>query len=293
MFLTIFTPVFNRGHLVRRVYDSLCRQQSFGFEWLVINDGSTDETDDVLKDIIGHHELPFEINYISRGNRGLMRTINQALDLAKGELFCRVDSDDYAKDNLVSSIQKYWPSIADDYQICSLAFLSQDEHSQTVGYHPFADLQRCNFTDYRSRFGGVGDRNEVMKTAVFRLFKFPEFEGEKFCPEGLVWNRIARKYDALYVPEAIYVKESTSDSITADIYRYLRRNADGVTLYYIEIVKDKSQPVKYRWINAVKYYRYSTVSKRACAKEMPVSFALTAYPVGLIVRLYDKIKNKK
>lgn len=293
MFLTIFTPVYNRAHLVKRVYDSLCRQKSFGFEWLVINDGSSDNTDEVVKDIISQHKAPFTVHYVSRENRGLMRTINQGLDIAKGELFCRIDSDDYATDNLVASIQKYWPLIADDEQICSLAFLSQNEHNQTVGYHPFKNQQRCNFTDYRSRYGGIGDRNEVMKTTVFRRFKFPEFNGEKFCPEGLVWNRIARQYDALYIPEAIYVKESTSDSITADIYRYLKRNADGVTLYYIEIVKDKSQPVKYRWINAVKYYRYSAVSKRAHAEEMPVLFGLTAYPVGLVVRLYDKIKNRK
>lgn len=292
MLLTIFTPVYNRGHLIRRVYDSLCRQSSFGFEWLVINDGSTDDTDGTLRDIIANHSLPFAINYISRENRGLMRTINQALDLAKGELFCRIDSDDYATDKLVASVVRYWPVMAKDEHICSLAFLSQDEYGQTIGRHPFKDLQRCSFTDYRSRFGGTGDRNEVMKTAVFRLFKFPEFEGEKFCPEGLVWNRIAKRYDALYIPEAVYVKDTTSDSITADIYRCLRRNADGVTLYYIEIVKDKSQPIKYRWMNAVKYYRYSSVSKRASAKEMPLFFVLTAYPAGVLVRLYDKLKNR-
>lgn len=292
MILTVFTPVYNRGHLIGRVYESLKRQKCTDFEWLVINDGSIDSTDATIRKIIREHDGLFPIRYISRENKGLMRTINQALDMAEGQLFCRLDSDDFATDDLVDTIINNWPLICEKSDICSIAFLSQNEKGEIIGYHPFKDITKCNFLDYRSRYGGQGDRNEVMKTEIFRKYKFPEIPGEKFCPEGLVWNRIARKYDALYIPKAIYVKDSTDDSITANIYNCLKSNANGVTLYYSEIVNDKTQPIKYRWINAIKYFRYSIFSQRSSHSDISLGFILMAWPAGVLVRLYDLIRNR-
>lgn len=293
MLVTVFTPIFNRAHLISRTYESLCHQTCFDFEWLLINDGSTDGTHDVIEKIISEHDDRFPIHYIKKENEGLMCTINRALDEANGLLFCRLDSDDYATENLIESIVKYWPLIAHTDAVCALVFCSLKPPKiggGILGYHPFNEIVRCNFTRYRDKFGATGDRCEVMKTEVFRKFKFPRYEGEKFCPEGLIWNRIAKLYDALYIPEGVYVKDEEADSITAKIYDCLKKNCHGTSQYYYEILMNRALSFKYRWINSIKYYRFAFFAHRNIFKNIPVYFVLTALPCSLLIILYDVIK---
>lgn len=289
--ITIFTPTYNRAHLIKKVYYSLCQQTIFDFEWLLINDGSSDNTEEIILDILSKHDNSFPIRYICKENEGLMRTINLATKLANGEFFCRLDSDDYALPTLVQQIIENAHFIRGKEDLCSIVFLSQKNDGNINGFHPFTKPTRSNFTDYRDKYNATGDRSEVMKTDVIRKYKFPEFNNEKFCPEGLIWNRIAQKYDAIYFPTPIYAKGENEDSITSQIYVYLKKNCKGTSLYYYEIIINKKLSFRYRFINTIKYYRYAFFAKANIFRGIPKHLCILGLPCGLLVMLYDKIKH--
>lgn len=290
MLVTVFTPIYNREKSILAVYNSLCSQTCKDFEWLVINDGSTDRTTEILDHILGHHDNSFIINYVSKPNEGLNRTINKGLDLARGTLFMRLDSDDSALPNAIALIHERYEKIKDNPQLCAIAFRSQHFDGTMVGYHPFKWDTVSDFCSFRHIFHGTGDRNEVMKVEVFRKYKFPELEGEKFCPEALIWNRIAKDYQCVYCPEAIYRKGFEDDSITSKIYLTLKQCCQGSCILYFELLNNRVIPYAERFGAAVRYYRYALFAKRSLWKGIPLKL-LPALPIGLFVVFYDRMKH--
>lgn len=290
MLVTVFTPVFNREQSINAVYESLCAQTDMDFEWLVINDGSTDRTDEILEEIVRTHQMPFAINYVRKQNEGLNRTINRALDLAKGTLLMRLDSDDEALPNAVALIHEKYPLIKDDSKLCAVAFRSLLFDGSFNGTHPFQEDTRSDFCSFRYIHHAIGDRNEIMKVDIFKKYRFPEFQGENFCPEALVWNRIAKEYDCIYATEAIYKKGFEDDSITAKIYSTLKRCCQGSCTLYFEALNNSAIPFKGRFGSAVRYYRYAFFAKRSLWRGIPLSLIVTALPVGLMVIVADYLK---
>lgn len=290
MLVTVFTPVYNREQSINAVYESLCAQTDMDFEWLVINDGSTDRTSEILEEIVRNHQMPFTINYVKKRNEGLNRTINSALDLAKGTLLMRLDSDDVALPEAVALILEKYVLIKDDPKLCAVAFRSLLFDGSFNGFHPFDMDTRGDFSSFRYVHHATGDRSEVMKLDVFRKFRFPEFEGENFCPEALVWNRIAKEYDCIYAKEAIYKKGFEDDSITAKIYATLKRCSQGSCTLYFEALNNPDIPFKGRFGSAVRYYRYALFANRSLWRGIPLYLIGTALPVGMMVVVADYMK---
>lgn len=290
MILTVFTPLYNRERSIYEVYDSLQKQTTKEFVWLVINDGSTDRSGEIMEKIIANHGDNFKIRYIVQKNLGLTRTINKAVSITETPLIYRLDSDDIALPNAVESILKYYPMV-DSKSYAALVFLSLNNQGKIVGYHPFSVPTICNFSSYRDKYKAKGDRAEVMKTEIYKNYLFPELDNEKFCPEGLVWNRIAQKYSALYICEPIYQKGCPDDSITADVYNYLKRNCKGTSLYYYEIVTNNSFSFSYRLENLIRYYRYAPYAKSPLIKGIPLLLLLLGGPVGFIVFVCDYLRG--
>lgn len=292
MLVTVFTPLYNREKSIRAVYESLCAQTNKCFEWLVINDGSTDRSASIMEDIIANHDRSFPIRYYKKENEGLNRTINKALDLASGEMLFRVDSDDFALPNAVEYIQKYYHLIEHDEKLCSIVFLPQDHLGHQVGYHPFDEVTKSNFLDYRYVYNATGDRAEVTKLSVFRKFRFPEYEGEKFCTEGIVWGRMAQEYDCWYIPERIYQKSFQEDTITSNIYNTLKKCANGTSQHYYELLKYKRIPFKSRVVIGIKYFRYAFFAKRMVFKGVPLPITAISFPLSCLVMIHDYLKYR-
>lgn len=157
-----------------------------------------------------------------------------------------------------------------------------------LGYHPFEVPTVCDFSSYRYRHHGKGDRSEVIKTEIYKKYKFPEFEGEKFCPEGLVWTRIAQDYEALYIPEMIYVKGAPNDSITANVYNHLRKNCKGTCLHYYEIITNPKCSYRFRFNCLIRYYRYALYAHFPIIKGIPLHLLVVGLPLGMITYLRDR-----
>ncbi|MCD7827588.1 MAG: glycosyltransferase family 2 protein [Clostridiales bacterium] len=188
MLITVFTPTFNRAYIIDKLYKSLQKQTFRDFEWIIIDDGSTDNTSDVISSFQQDNN-DFVINYYHQKNNGKCSAINHALDLAHGKLFLCIDSDDYLTDDALEKIAKWQQSIAGKKEYCGVCG-NLGTASNITPNSTFSELY-CDgtFFDRYSIFDG--ERAYAFYTDIHRKYKYPFFEGEKFMTEAVVWNRMA------------------------------------------------------------------------------------------------------
>lgn len=232
--ITIFTPVYNRAYIINALYQSLCKQTSVEFEWLIIDDGSTDNIKEVVQQFIG--EAKIDIRFFSQPNGGKHRAINRGVSLARGDLFFIVDSDDYLEDFAVERITFYAASINKEY-IGGVCFQRKYYNTGKIIGKPFPKqtlLSDSLMMTYK--YGITGDRAEIFKTDILSKYPFPEIEGENFVPEALIWNRLSLKYKLLFIDEGIYLCEYLNDGLSYNFKKNLRCNPTGFRLYYRELL---------------------------------------------------------
>lgn len=258
LLITVFTPTYNREQLLTRLFNSLREQAFKNFEWLIVDDGSTDNTHDVVQKFVEEGIIP--IKYVFKRNGGKHRAINEGVKHAKGELFFIVDSDDMLPPDALKRVAEVYQQIKDDRDFGGVAGVDVYPDGRIVGSGLSAPVIDCNSIDIRSKYHVVGDLSEVFRTDVMREFPFPEIEGEKFCPEVLVWNRIARKYKLRYFNEAIYIAEYQPEGLTARIVEIRMKSPIASTTCYAEMVS-LNIPLKEKVKTAINYWRF-----RFCCK---------------------------
>lgn len=232
MKLTVFTPTYNRAYILPELYRSLCRQSSRNFEWLIVDDGSTDDTENVVAPWLKDNKI--DIRYIKQTNGGKHTAINRGAQEAAGELFMIVDSDDSLTPDAVEWVLKNAANIMADPSFAGLSGIRISPDGKKIGGGPDFGTIDSNAIDIRLKERVVGDLAEVFKTDVLRRFPFPKFEGERFCPEALVWNRIAFKYKIRFIHHGIYICEYLPDGLTAKITRLRHNSPKASMLYYSE-----------------------------------------------------------
>ena len=241
MLLTVFTPVYNRADLIRRTYQSLLRQTDKDFEWLVVNDGSTDDgaTDAALDDIVVNHDGSFPIVVVRQENGGKHRAVNRGVRMARAPWFIILDSDDILADDAVATVRRRTDEIKDRPDMMGfvgrkITFDGKDSGEKFVGGASKRQLD-CDHLDttvdyYRNTLKIMGDRAEVYRTDIMRRFPFPEIEGEKFISEGVVWMPMGREYKARFTNDPIYICEYQPDGLSMRIRKLLNDNPVGATI---------------------------------------------------------------
>lgn len=223
MFLTIFTPTYNRAYILPNLYESLIRQDSKDFEWVIVDDGSTDTTESLVGKWIAGSDI--SIKYIKQENQGKHIAINTGADYAEGELFFIVDSDDSLKPNAVRAVSEFWKS-----HDCTGV-------SGIIGYREFADgtlvgsklppnVRRCKLRDCGA-LGSDGDKVVIYRTDVIRRYRYPKFRDERFLGESYVFNQIDDHYDMLVMNERIYSFAYQKDGLSQDFRALYRKNPLG------------------------------------------------------------------
>lgn len=237
-FITILTPTYNRASLLPRLFDSLLRQTNKDFEWIVVDDGSTDDTREVVANLKEKCGGAFPMDYVYKANGGKHMAINMGVTRAQGELFFIVDSDDLLTDDALETVANSWHDISDDKSFAGIAGLDiAMDTREVIGSGLPQEHIDCNAIDIRYRHHVTGDMKEVFRTEVLREFPFPEFAGERFCPEQLVWFRMARRYRLRYINKPIYIADYQPDGITAGITRARMRNPSASMLTYAELTE--------------------------------------------------------
>ena len=214
MTLTILTPTYNRAYILSQAYHSLCEQTCFDFEWIIVDDGSTDNTKLLVESWCGQ-EHSFPIVYITQENGGKHRAVNRGLRNAKGEYTLILDSDDFLTTDAVATAQAWIESISGLSGYAAVVGLKGWKSSDSaIGGTPKSEYIDATYTQ-RIRYKLHGDKADIYKTALLREYPFPEFEGENFLRESAVWDRIALQgYKLRWFNKIIYKCEYLEDGLT-------------------------------------------------------------------------------
>lgn len=211
--ITVLTPTFNRGGELQSLWNSLQKQTVKDFEWLVVDDGSTDGTKDLITQL--QEKSDFPIRYIYKNNGGKHTALNVGIQTICSELTFIVDSDDCVTDDAVESILKIHKKYRSQNSICGYAFLRAFPDGKVNGKKFDVDEKIGSYIDVRVNGDDTGaDKAEVFKTHCLKEFPFPEYPNEKFLGEDLVWVRMARKYQMVHINKAIYIGNYLEDGLT-------------------------------------------------------------------------------
>lgn len=230
--LSIITTVYNRAYILNELYESLVRQSSKNFEWIVIDDGSTDDTWTLLKKYKNDESL-FSITIEKQENQGKHVAVNQAVALAKGEFAFIVDSDDYLSDDAVEVICSWIEQVKERNDVAAVAGLcGKKKTKEQLGQYPESiragDWIEAKNTE-RRKYRLLGDKAEVYRTELLRRYPFPIFEGEKFLSEESVWNQLAMEgYLIRWYNQIIYWCEYLPDGLTQCAEKEIK-NFEGFT----------------------------------------------------------------
>ncbi|WP_224964453.1 glycosyltransferase family 2 protein [Acinetobacter guillouiae] len=288
--LTIFTPAYNRAHTLRRLFDSLKYQNLKNFEWLVVDDGSTDNTEEVMEKLI--EESDFPVHYIKQENLGKQRAWNRAVLEAKGILFCCLDSDDtlYSGDNIKKIFDKYYQFL-EDKTIIGFRFLAfSNVKNKFDGAELSKEILVATYFDELSKASIHGERIDFFRTIVLKDFLYPEYENVKFIPEIWFYVSIANAgYKIVYSPEPMrmFFDEDPNNRLSRSS---IKKHAFGHFLSRGKVLE--VTPIQIWLLNPLfwlktlirfsqtsKYTNQSFMNRRKTAGYL---YALLSYPISMI-----------
>ena len=284
--ITVFTPTYNRAYLLPNLYDSLCRQKNKDFIWLIIDDGSSDNTKTVVDNWIAEGKV--EIEYHFKKNGGMHSAHNVAYDIITTELNMCIDSDDYLTENAIDIILKYWDQNKSD-KYAGILGLDIYKNGKIVSNKTFpANLMSGKYYELKGKYGLVGDIKFVYRTEVIKKYpKYPEFEGEKFTPLGYKYLLIDHDYEMLFLNEPLCVVEYMADGSTKNIRKQYFNNPRGF-LHERKIRMKYSYSFKERFTNAVHFVSTSIILRnKNFIKDSSNKFlTILAIPFGVALYFY-------
>lgn len=257
--ITVFTPTFNRAYIIHKLYQSLKKQTFQDFEWLVVDDGSTDNTENLFNDWLIEDNF-FKISYFKTKNRGKHRAINFGVEFAKGDKFFIVDSDDYLIDNALNLVNKWFKTIEGKKQeFCGVSGNRGKNLKDIWGTTFEGEMLDCTYLE-SVKNNITGDKAEIYFTDILRKYKFPEFENEKFIQESAVWFEIANEgLKIRYFNEIIYISEYLGDGLSANSKKNWIENPRGIA--YVLRQQNKYYHVSYLRKLAQSFYYYKNVKQ--------------------------------
>lgn len=287
---TVFTPVFNRARTIRRVYESLKKQTCHDFEWVIVDDGSSDESVSVIKEF--KNEGILDISLYQNSHGGKHRAVNKGLAVARGRLFFMLDSDDWLLENALELVLQWEKKVPNDVLCAGFCanMISPQGDLISTGVHGdyiFMPLTKM------IRKGIRGDHADILYTKVFKKFPYPEIAGEYHIAPGVPFIRMANAgYNLLYINQPVYVAEYGPDGLTAMGDKKSLDNFRGYTLRSVELlrsdigVKRKIEIlIKYCLLNYKKGYGIKEASESLAIPEI-LAFVCTA--IGRAYLRYSK-----
>lgn len=287
--LTILTPTYNRANKIAVLYDSLLRQSNFDFNWVVVDDGSSDNTSKLIHDLM--KECPFRIYFIQLENGGKHRAINFAVNQVKTELLFIVDSDDYLTRDAIETILRDWELYKN--RVIGLSYLRSYSSGRIIGSEFTSDHLVSSHSKERIIRNSFGDKAEVWKTSEFIKMPFLEFDDEKFFSEQHKYLSISGDGSVLFVNKSIYVCEYLEDGLSTKIRILQFTNPKG-TLANALILSSKCYPIDVRFKSFLKVFAYSLISKSKFRLHFKDSdfgyFWLLSSPLGMIYFVFLKLQ---
>lgn len=294
MRITVFTPTFNRAYIIENLYHSLQRQKFNDFEWIVIDDGSTDNTPQLMEKL-SKEKNGFPIRYIQTENGGKHRAINKGVEIASGELFFIVDSDDYLEDDALETIDLMEKSLNGVHDIkfagiCGLRGFDKSTMNGTTFKGQYLDITSLEL----GKYGITGDKAEVFYTRIMKEYPFPVFDGENFLTEAVVWDRIAAAdYKLRYFNKIMIIGNYLSDGLSNAGEKLFIDNPKGYGLYLSQCAKFGKITGIRKWNAYLKYYYLlrDKLSIREISKNLSynsIKFYMRVIGLKIFYKIYDR-----
>jgi glycosyltransferase involved in cell wall biosynthesis len=291
---TVFTPTYNRAGLLRQAYDCLREQTFRDFEWLIVDDGSSDGTRALVEE--WQREKVLDIVYVYQENRGKHVAFNRATAQARGELLLPLDSDDVCVPTALERLLKWWLDIpaSERGRYSGVSCQCADKQGQIVGGSFPSAFVDAYPVDFMVRERIQGEKWGFCRVDVLRAFPFPENPGERFVPEGLVWNRIGRHYKIRFVDEPLRIYEALPGGLTKSLVPLRAAYPESTCQYYREYLQfDLPLSIRARvLINYVRFFFHCR--RRALLRNSDFAASVGSVmelPVGYTVSLLDRLRS--
>lgn len=289
--LTVFTPTYNRAYVLKQCYDSLCRQTCKDFVWLIIDDGSNDNTKEIVEKWMAN-DNGFEIRYVYKKNGGMHTGHNKAYELIDTELNVCIDSDDFMPDDAVELIVNFWEENKDS-SYSGIIALDVYKNGQVIGKE-LPNKKSTTLSGYYQN-GGQGDKKLIYRTEIINKYPpYPEFEGEKFVPLDYKYLLADQDYELLIMNKPVCVVEYMEDGSSKNMLRQYYKNPRGFAFMRKVSMKYGTGFLK-NFKTCIHYVSSSFISKnRKFVKESPrKGMTVLATPFGFALYLLVLYNNRE
>ncbi len=292
--LSICVPTYNRQNKLKSLIETIEFKNDQKVELVIVDDGSEDGTADYCKTL----KCNFQLVLTVQKNQGRSSALYNSIKKARGEFIIIMDSDDRflvgAINTIINSLVKYERILSED-RVCGLVFNCVDQKQRIIG-KDFNFEGVSNFLKYRADENVLGDKKEVVKSDLLKSILYKPFPGEPRMPTGIMWNRLARKYDVVTVNSSLAIKEYLEDGMSSKTRELRIKSIRSTLLYYEEGLFDFG--IHYRSVSFAVRFTANFIRYRLHSKSLDLSFLLQmtfsqifivflALPVGFVLFLSD------
>jgi glycosyltransferase involved in cell wall biosynthesis len=259
--ISIITPTYQRANNLFKLFSSLLRQDNFDFEWIIIDDGSCDETQKIVASFINPN---FKVRYFYKENGGKCSAINLGVKVARYDYIFIVDSDDWLTDNSIKTIHEYL-YLFNEYPIFGISFFRMFSNGKVNGSFFKKNIVSNYITVRINRGDGWHDKAEVFSRKILVKYPFPVFGSEKFLAENILWIPLSYKYSMAFINKAIYIGDYCPEGLTKNVYRNKLLNPIG-SLAVARTYTGSKMSLLNKIKGTMLYYCYSRFAKRKLAR---------------------------
>lgn len=288
--ITVFTPAYNRAHTLPRTYASLCSQKCKSFVWLIIDDGSTDETVELVR-IWQCQDNGFDIKYIYKENGGMHTAHNTAYENIETELNVCIDSDDMLSEDAISKILAKWDTVRGK-NYAGIIGLDADFNGRIIGEGFAEGLEETSVIGYYAA-GGKGDKKLVYRTDIINAYpSYPVFEGEKYVALSYKYRLIDQTYKMAVLNEILCNVEYQADGSSMNMLKQYRRNPQGFA-FWRKVCMQYPISTKRCFVDCVHYVSCNIFLKNPrFLLESPKKFlTFLAIPFGILLNIFVRTKT--
>lgn len=286
-YITVLTPSYNRGYCLSFLYNSLKQQSSIDFEWIIVDDGSTDNTEGLVQQWLTDHNQ-FQMSYRKKNNGGKHTAINLGVKFAKGQFVFIVDSDDTLTKDAIEKVIEWCQEIDNQMDFIGVSGCRGHKDGTRIGDFPYSKeyIDATNIERYRYKL--MGDKAEIYRTRVLQEHPFPVYPGERFLGEGAVWDELAHQgYKLRWHRDIIYLCEYQEDGLTKNYIEHVRSSFQGFSL--VKKNAYKYYPFPYNWQSLISYV---STSRLCCKSKHEIMTAMNIGTAEYIIALFlGKLKH--
>ena len=279
--LTVFTPTYNRAYILPQCYASMCRQTCRDFIWLVVDDGSTDGTRELVQSW-QQADNGFELRYVYQENQGMHGAHNLAYSVIDTPLNVCIDSDDYMPDDAVETILHFWETCDKDDRVYGVLALDEDKQGNIIGTRFPKGLRRTTSYELYNKYGVTGDKKFILRSDLTRDNPYPIFPGEKYVNLATKYSLLERDYQLLLLDEPVCIVEYLQDGSSRNMTRQYFKNPQGFAYSRKLCMQLPYASFRFRFIQATHYVSSCLILKnRRWLLESPCkALTLLAAPAG-------------